>query len=74
MATRKTVSKTPANPGRAKKASFVSQNVKSFVDAATYNQRVQEKAYELYLKRAGAPGDEVGDWLEAEKIIAAETK
>jgi len=34
-----------------------------------YYQKVQEKAYELYLQRNGAPGSAEQDWLEAEKIV-----
>ena len=37
------------------------------------NQDIQEairlKAYELYLERNGAAGDELEDWIIAEKIV-----
>lgn len=74
MANGKLTTKNPARQNDASKASFVKKNVKSFVDQATFNQRVQEKAYELYLNRGGAPGNELADWFEAEKIIASENK
>jgi len=37
-------------------------------------QRIQERAYEIFLKRErdGRPGDSDQDWREAEKEIAAE--
>ena len=34
--------------------------------------RIAEKAYELYERRRRIPGQEVEDWLEAERIIRAE--
>jgi len=37
------------------------------------NQEIQEairlKAYEIYLERNGAPGDELEDWITAERIV-----
>ena len=37
------------------------------------NEEIQEairlKAYELFLERNGAPGDELEDWLTAERIV-----
>lgn len=30
-------------------------------------EQIRTRAYELYLGRAGAPGDEVEDWLRAER-------
>jgi hypothetical protein len=35
-------------------------------------ERVRQRAYELYLRRGDAPGDDVADWLEAEREIDAE--
>ena len=32
-------------------------------------KRIQEKAYELYLKRNGGPGSAEEDWAQAEKIV-----
>jgi hypothetical protein len=32
-------------------------------------KKVQEKAYELYLQRNGAPGSPEEDWMQAEKIV-----
>ena len=34
--------------------------------------RIAAKAYELYERRGGAPGQEVEDWLEAERMVMAE--
>ena len=32
---------------------------------------VRLRAYEIYLKRGANPGDEVGDWLQAERELRA---
>ena len=32
---------------------------------------VRLRAYELYLKRGGNPGDDVSDWLQAEREFMA---
>jgi hypothetical protein len=32
-------------------------------------QRIAEKAYELFLRRGQAPGHDVEDWLEAERLV-----
>ncbi len=63
-----------AKVSKPKKESFVTKSIKSFVDQGTYNQRVEMKAYELYLQRGGASGDALQDWLEAERIVSSEFK
>jgi hypothetical protein len=72
--TGKTTGSTVAKPRAAKQESIVSSSVSSFMNQATYNQRVQEKAYELYLQRGGVQGDALADWLKAEKIISSQSK
>jgi|RhiMethySRZTD1v2_1073278.scaffolds.fasta_scaffold791090_2 hypothetical protein len=32
-------------------------------------QEIRIRAYELYLSRGGADGDDLSDWLEAERIV-----
>ena len=64
--------KAAAKPRAAKQQSIISSNVASFVNQATYEQRVQEKAYDLYLQRGGTQGDAMTDWLEAEKIVSSQ--
>jgi hypothetical protein len=32
----------------------------------TREQEIRNRAYEIYLQRGGQPGDELGDWLQAE--------
>lgn len=38
------------------------------------NDLIQKKAYELFEKRGGTPGNEFDDWLEAEKLVKEELK
>jgi len=33
------------------------------------DQSIQQRAYELYLKRGQQPGHEIEDWLQAEREI-----
>ena len=37
-------------------------------------ERVRQRAYELFVNRGNATGDEVADWLEAERQIDAEPR
>lgn len=37
-------------------------------------ERVGQKAYELYEKRGSSHGLDIQDWLEAERLVLAETK
>ncbi len=66
-AEKKTVTQASGKNNISKAASFSSSN-----RGAT----VEQRAYEIYMKRvsAGAPGDEVGDWLQAESEIRSEAK
>ena len=36
-------------------------------DGAPSDERIRERAYELYIERGAQPGDGVGDWLQAER-------
>jgi Protein of unknown function (DUF2934) len=38
-------------------------------DITPAEERIRMRAYELYLERGGAPGDEMEDWLRAEREI-----
>lgn len=41
-------------------------------DSEALQQRIAEKAYALFLERGAAHGDDVTDWLQAERIIQEE--
>jgi hypothetical protein len=38
------------------------------------SDKIRKRAQELFEKRKGAPGDALGDWLEAERQIKSELK
>lgn len=33
------------------------------------HEEIQLRAYEIYLERGGLPGNELGDWLQAEREL-----
>ena len=35
-------------------------------------EQIRQRAYEIYVSRNGAPGDEVQDWLQAERELGPE--
>jgi hypothetical protein len=35
----------------------------------TREQEIRNRAYEIYLQHGGQPGDELGDWLQAEREL-----
>jgi hypothetical protein len=62
-----------------KKANQMSDVSKSgFSEAVALNpefrERIAQKAYELYEKRGSGHGLDIQDWLEAERLVLAETK
>ena len=53
--------KSPTNPtGEARKGDEL------------LRQRIAEKAYELYHKRGESHGQDLDDWLEAERLVLSE--
>lgn len=74
MANVKPVKKTAPKSSATKKETFLKKSISSFVEQGNINQRIAEKAYDLYLKRGGAHGNDVDDWLAAERIIAGQAK
>jgi DUF2934 family protein len=43
-------------------------------ESEAINKKISELAYELFLKRGSSHGNDLGDWLEAERIVNAESK
>jgi hypothetical protein len=43
----------------------------STIGAGPSLAQIQQRAYEIFLERRGAPGDELEDWLRAERELAA---
>jgi hypothetical protein len=38
---------------------------------STREEEIRARAYEIYLQRGGQPGDEVEDWLQAERELSS---
>jgi len=43
-------------------------------DSSAINKKISEVAYELFLKRGATHGNDLGDWLEAERLVLGERK
>jgi hypothetical protein len=50
------------------------QPINPTIDDPELRQRIAEKAYELYQRRGEVPGQEVKDWLEAERMVLTKSK
>jgi len=35
-------------------------------------EQIRQRAYDIYVSRAGGPGDEVQDWLQAERELRSQ--
>jgi hypothetical protein len=57
-----------ANSSRVGEAPVVDSPVER-ADSTPAEERIRRRAYELYLERGGAPGEEMEDWLRAEREI-----
>ncbi len=55
----------------AKRKKEIKETEKKAITVAQLTEEIRKKANEIYLKRVkeNKPGDELSDWLEAEKII-----
>jgi hypothetical protein len=41
----------------------------SLIEQSSLEERIRQRAYELYLQRGNQPGSDLDDWLQAEKEI-----
>jgi hypothetical protein len=41
----------------------------SSADQASSHEQIRRRAYEIYLERDGFPGNELDDWLQAERKL-----
>ena len=39
------------------------------IETLSLEERIRQRAYELYMQRGNQPGSELGDWLQAEDEI-----
>ena len=65
---------TRGRKGKENKGENSSTNTigKSTMDDEVLRQRIAEKAYELYEKRGQSHGQDLDDWLEAERLVFSE--
>lgn len=61
---KKTTPKKNENP--------IEQEVNGRMDHPTVHERIAERAYDLYQKRGQSHGNDLDDWLEAERIVRSE--
>jgi Protein of unknown function (DUF2934) len=54
------------------RARATSQSRRLQLSDQEWYERVARKAYELYQQRGEAPGDELADWLLAERLVQEE--
>ncbi|MBI3595482.1 MAG: DUF2934 domain-containing protein [Nitrospirae bacterium] len=59
------------NPDKTQVSVEVHAEGKPFIDKSL-NERIAQKAYEIYLNRGRIDGYHVEHWLEAEKIVLSE--
>lgn len=59
--------RTAAKPARVIQKSMPAADVTAGLEPTL--QEVQERAYQIYLARNGAPGDSTSDWLQAEREL-----
>ena len=41
---------------------------------STHEQQIRIRAYKIYLQRGGLPGDELEDWLQAERDVESKIR
>ena len=58
----------------AAKKVFVAPAIKSEISKEKLLKEIEKKAYEIFLKRNGKDGNDLTDWLEAEKIVKKQYK
>ena len=65
---------TRGRNGKENKGENSSTNTigKSTMGDEVLRQRIAEKAYELYEKRGQSHGQDLDDWLEAERLVLSE--
>jgi hypothetical protein len=57
------------NQATAAKAAPTQEASKEIPEKQPSIEQIRERAYKIYVSRAGAPGDELQDWLQAEREL-----
>jgi len=69
----KTLTKNPTTTRRKTTTSTSNGSKKMiFASYSDMDAKIRQKAYELYLQRGGSHGDDMNDWLRAEKEVKKE--
>ena len=67
-----------ARPGKSRKIEEAANEARSATDneiepvaaqSSPSIEQIQERAYEIYLERGGADGNDMEDWLQAEREL-----
>ncbi len=57
------------SPATGTKAAPIPKTSKEIPRNKSTAEQIRLRAYDIYVSRAGAPGDEVQDWLQAEREL-----
>ncbi len=70
---RKTSASSTTNRKKKNTASVPApmEEVNASAQAASLEEEIRRRAYQIYLERNGSPGDENQDWLTAEREVLA---
>ena len=58
------------SPATGVKTAAVVESSKQALRTQPTPEQIRQRAYEIYVSRDGAPGDEVQDWLQAERELS----
>lgn len=53
------------------KTASTMESAKQTLQTQPMPEQIRQRAYEIYVSRNGAPGDEVQDWLQAERELSS---
>jgi hypothetical protein len=62
-------SKKMETTGTKKQSVAAEEPVKQALRHEPSEEEIRNRAYEIYMARGGAPGDELEDWLQAEREL-----
>lgn len=53
------------------KTATATKSPKQALQTQPVPEQIRQRAYEIYVSRNGAPGDELQDWLQAERELSS---
>ena len=53
------------------KTATATESPKQTLQTQPVPEQIRQRAYEIYASRNGAPGDELQDWLQAERELSS---